>query len=47
MAIKKTKSGYKVTDKSGKKLLGKHKSRKSALRQLAAIEIAKKARKGK
>ena len=30
-----------VTDKKGKKVLGKHKSRKKALAQLAAIEISK------
>jgi hypothetical protein len=30
-----------VTDSSGKKVLGKHKSKKKALAQLAAVEISK------
>ena len=42
--IKKTKSGYKVTNKTGKKTLGKHKTKGKALDQLAAIEISKKKR---
>lgn len=46
MSIKKTKSGYKVTNKSGSKTLGKHKSKKAAVKQLRAIE-ASKARKRK
>lgn len=44
--IKKRKSDYVVTDKTGKKVLGKHKSRKEALAQLQAIEISK-AKRGK
>lgn len=44
--IKKTKSGYKVTTKSGGRTLGKHKSKKEAYEQLKAIEASKK-RKGK
>ncbi len=39
--IKKNKSGYKVTSKSGKKL-GQHKTKAKAKRQLAAIERMKK-----
>lgn len=42
--IKKSTKGYIVTDKSGKKKLGKHSSKKKALKQLAAIEISKKKR---
>jgi hypothetical protein len=42
--IRKTKSGYKVLDSKGKKVLGTHKSKKKALKQLAAIEISKKRR---
>ena len=42
--IKKNKSGYTVTCKSGK-TLGKHKTKKKARKQLAAIEISKKKRK--
>jgi hypothetical protein len=44
MTIKKTKSGYKVTNKAGTKTLGTHKSKAAAARQLAAIEISKKKR---
>jgi len=33
-----------VKDSTGKKVLGKHKSKKSALSQLIAIEISKKKR---
>lgn len=40
--IKKRKNDYVVTDKSGKKVLGKHKTRESAVKQLQAIEINKK-----
>lgn len=40
--IKKRKNDYVVTDKSGKKVLGKHKTRESAVKQLQAIEISKK-----
>lgn len=40
--IKKTKSGYNVTTKSGSKVLGKHKTKKEAVKQLQAIEISKK-----
>jgi hypothetical protein len=36
-----------VTDSSGKKILGKHKSKKKALAQLAAVEISKMERKKK
>lgn len=42
--IKKEGSEYVVTDESGKKVLGRHKDRHSAVRQLAAIEISKKQR---
>lgn len=44
MTVKKTKSGYKVTNKAGSKTLGRHKSKKEANAQLAAIEISKKKR---
>lgn len=39
--IKKKGSGYVVTDSTGKKVLGKHKTKKEAVKQLAAIEISK------
>ena len=39
--IKKKGSGFVVTDKTGKKVLGKHSSRKKAVKQLQAIEISK------
>lgn len=39
--IKKSGSGYAVTTKSGSKVLGKHKTKKQAQKQLAAIEISK------
>ena len=42
--IKKTSSGYEVRDSSGKKVLGKHKTKAKALAQLRAIEISKKSR---
>lgn len=44
--IKKQGDSFVVTDKYGKKKLGTHKSKKSALKQLAAIEISK-AKRGK
>lgn len=41
--IKKTKGGYKVySKKDGKPLSKKAKTRKEALRQMAAVEISKK-----
>lgn len=39
--IKKSGSGYKVVSKSGSKVLGKHSSKKKAIKQLQAIEINK------
>lgn len=39
--IKKKGKDFVVTTKSGKRVLGKHKSRKSAVKQLQAIEISK------
>lgn len=47
MTIKKRGSKYVVTDSSGKRTLGKHKTREEAQKQLRAIESAKKKRKGK
>lgn len=44
--IKKSGKGYKVTDSTGKKTLGTHSSKDKALKQLAAIEISKKKKKG-
>jgi len=41
MAIRKRGNQYQVTDRSGKKILGKHKTRKAAMRQLRAIEASK------
>lgn len=38
--IVKVKDGYQVQSKSGK-ILGTHKSKKDALKQLAAVEISK------
>ena len=43
--IKKQKGNYVVTNKSGSKVLGKHKSREAALAQLAAVEAHKKRKK--
>lgn len=43
--ITKQGSSFVVKDKYGKKTLGKHKSKKKALKQLAAIEISKARRK--
>lgn len=45
--IKKKGSKYVVTDSSGAKTLGTHPTYDAALKQLAAIEHAKKARGGK
>lgn len=45
--IMKSGENFVVTDSSGKKILGKHKSKKKAAAQLAAIEISKKKRKAK
>lgn len=42
--IKKRKGEYIVTNKEGDKILGTHKTRKQALKQLAAIEISKQQR---
>lgn len=43
--IKKSGNKYLVTDSSGEKILGTHESRKSAIKQLQAIEISKEERK--
>lgn len=42
--IEKVGNEYVVKPKKGNKILGKHKSYKKALKQLAAIEISKKKR---
>ena len=42
--IKKEGSSFVVKDSSGQKVLGKHKTKKSAMKKLAAIEISKKRR---
>ena len=47
MAIKKTKKGYYATTKRGRKLSKRPKSRKGALKQLAAVEISKAKKKAK
>lgn len=44
--IRKVGSKYKVLDSSGKKVLGTHPTKEKAAKQLAAIEISKKQRKG-
>lgn len=43
--IKKKGNNYIVLDKLGKKVLGKHKTKKEAMKQLQAIEISKKKKK--
>ena len=42
--IQKTKKGYFATSKSGRKLSKKPKSKKEAVKQLAAVEISKQRR---
>jgi len=44
MSIEKRGKKFVVTDKSGKKVLGRHDTRGEAQKQLAAIEISKKKR---
>jgi len=41
MAIRKRGNVFQVTDRSGKKVLGTHRTRKAAARQLRAIEASK------
>jgi hypothetical protein len=43
--IVKSGKNFLVKDSSGQKILGKHQNKKSAMKQLAAIEISKKKRK--
>jgi hypothetical protein len=43
--IKKKGSQWVVTDSTGKKVLGKHKTKKEAQKQIAAVEISKKKKK--
>jgi hypothetical protein len=45
--IKKVKGGYKATDKRGRPLSKKPKTKKGALAQLTAVELNKKRRKKK
>jgi|TARA_R100000664_G_C2750248_1_gene137542 hypothetical protein len=42
--IKKEGNNYVVYDSAGKKRLGTHKTRKQAVKQIAAVEISKKKR---
>jgi len=44
MSIKKVKGGYKATSSSGRPLSKAVKTKKGALKQLAAVEISKKKR---